>query len=88
MREVNERLRTDADFAEAFRRAQEDYVRRRDALHPLEGAGGVGGGPLDRVKCLHAHYAHHIVCRCNPVGAWVEEQTGSLLTPPPCVETD
>lgn len=88
MRDVNERLRSDPGFAEAFRRAQDDYVRRRDAFHPLEDGGGVGGGPLDRVKCLHAHYAHHVVCRCNPVGDWIEGEVGGLLAPPPCVERD
>ena len=82
-----ERLRTDVAFAEAFQAATQDYVDRRDTFARIEGAGGVGGGPADRVKCLHAHYAHHLVCHCNPVGAWVEERIGDVLTPPPCVET-
>lgn len=86
MQEVNERLRVDPGFAAAFAEAQRDYIRRRDEWHRLEAAGGVGGGPLDRVKCLHAHFAHHAVCDCNPVGAWVAEQAGPLLRPPPCVE--
>ena len=84
MRDLTARLREDTAFAEAFASAQSDYVARRDALARLEGAGGVGGGPPDRIKCLHAHYAHHLVCGCNPVGAWVHEQLGDVLRPPPC----
>jgi hypothetical protein len=85
MQDLTERLRGDADFAQAFSAAERDYVARRDSLARLEGAGGVGGGPSDRVKCLHAHYAHHLVCRCNPVGEWVEGQIGDVLAPPPCM---
>jgi hypothetical protein len=85
MRDLTDRLHTDADFAEAFAVAEREYVERRNSLARLEGAGGIGGGPSDRVKCLHAHYAHHLVCDCNPVGAWVREQIGDVLSPPPCV---
>lgn len=86
MEDLNQRLRSDPDFARAFEAAQRDYVARREALHRLEGAGGVGGGPSDRIKCLHAHYAHHLVCGCNPVGEWVTERIGDVLRPPPCVQ--
>jgi hypothetical protein len=85
MQELNERLRTDDVFREAFDAANVDYVVRRDAHHELPGAGAVGGGPTNRVKCLHAHLAHHLVCGCNPVGAWVLDQIGDVLRPPPCV---
>lgn len=85
MSDLTERLRTDDAFAAAFAEAGRDYVARRDALHRLEGAGGVGGGPSDRVKCLHAHYAHHLVCGCNPIGEWVAGQIGDMLRPPRCV---
>lgn len=88
MRELTERLRSDEAFAAEFAAAERDYVSRRDELHRLEDAGGIGGGPSDRVKCLHAHYAHHLVCGCNPVGAWVDEQLGEVLRPPPCVRTE
>ena len=84
MRDLSERLRTDSDFAEAFAAAEREYVERRNSLALLEGAGGIGGGPSDRVKCLHAHYAHHLVCECNPIGEWVHQQIGDVLNPPPC----
>jgi hypothetical protein len=73
MQELNDRLLTDEHFRGAFDAANFDYIVRRDAHHVLPGTGGVGGGPLDRIKCLHAHLAHHLVCGCNPVGAWVME---------------
>jgi hypothetical protein len=76
MQELNERLVSDDDFRAAFDAANADYVARRDAHHRLEGAGGVGGGPADRVKCLHAHLAHHLAVGNNPVGAWVAAEIG------------
>lgn len=85
MRDLTERLRSDERFRGAFDAATADYLERRDAHHPLASGRGVGGGPIDRVKCLHAHLAHHLVCGCNPVGAWVLEQVGDMLHPPPCV---
>ena len=85
MNELTARLADDPEFADAFAAAERDYVDRRDALFPLGSAGGIGGGPSDRVKCLHAHYAHHLVCECNPVGEWVVEQIGDVHRPPPCV---
>lgn len=85
MGRLTERLSTDEAFREAFEAAATDYVARRDAHHVLEAAGAVGGGPTDRVKCLHAHLAHHLVCGCNPVGEWVVSQIGDVMRPPPCV---
>lgn len=85
MQELNDRLQTDEGFRARFDAANADYVARRDKHHRLEGAGGVGGGPVDRVKCLHAHLAHHLVCGGNPVGEWVLEQIGDVLHQPPCV---
>ena len=85
MRELTDRLRTDDAFRAAFDAATADYLERRDTHHRLDTGRGVGGGPGDRVKCLHAHLAHHLVCGCNPVGAWVLEQIGDVFDPPPCV---
>lgn len=85
MQDLTARLRTEPEFARDFGAAERDYVERRDALERLDNAGGIGGGPSDRVKCLHAHLAHHLVCDRNPVGAWVQERIGDVLRPPPCV---
>lgn len=85
MAELSQRVREEPELAAELLAADADYRRRRDALHVLEGAGGVGGGPSDRVKCLHAHYAHELVCGCNPIGKWVAERIGDVQRPPRCV---
>lgn len=57
------------------------YAAERDAAVPdqHEGpvpSGGVGGTRRG-VKCLHAHYAHHLAGGDDPVGRWVAEQLES-----------
>ncbi|MCT7657315.1 DUF501 domain-containing protein [Mycobacterium deserti] len=59
MREMSERLQTDADVAAAYRRAHESYLAERDAIDPL-GTTFSGGGMPDRVKCLHVLIAHSL----------------------------
>ena len=65
----------DADQLEACHVA---YALERDAVIP-EGhvgprpSGGVGG-TRQGVKCLHAHYAHHLAGGSDPVGQWVAAQ--------------
>jgi hypothetical protein len=54
------------------------YAAERDAalIRGHEGPrphGGVGGTRTG-VKCLHAHYAHHLAGGDDPVGRWVEDQ--------------
>jgi uncharacterized protein len=54
------------------------YAAERDAVlgaghEGLRPHGGVGGTRTG-VKCLHAHYAHHLAGGDDPVGRWVEEQ--------------
>jgi hypothetical protein len=54
------------------------YASERDALidpahigpRPTGGVGGTREG----VKCLHAHYAHHLVVGNDPIGMWVEQR--------------
>jgi hypothetical protein len=59
-------------------RAHNDYAAERDALIPADWAGprpsGGVGGTRRGVKCLHAHYAWHLVGGNDPVGRWVAEQ--------------
>jgi hypothetical protein len=59
----------------ALRAAHDAYAAERDAA--IDGAhggprpfGGVGG-TRQGVKCLHAHYAHHLAGGDDPVGEWV-----------------
>lgn len=62
-----------ADLAAAHRR----YGAERDALIGADHAGprphgGVGGTRVG-VKCLHAHYANHLMGADDPVGRWVAD---------------
>jgi hypothetical protein len=69
MREMTERLKTDPALAQAYQRAADDYVGRRDALGVLPGAPTAGGMPK-RVKCLHVLVAHSLAVGpgINPFG--------------------
>ncbi|WP_019853056.1 DUF501 domain-containing protein [Actinopolyspora mortivallis] len=86
MREMTERLATDGDLAERYRRAHRSYLAERDALEPLGTEVSAGGMP-GRVKCLHVHVAHALAKGpgVNPFGdealetiarRWPEEAAG------------
>ncbi len=51
------------------------YAAERDAAMPEDWTGprpsGGVGGTRRGVKCLHAHYAHHLAGGDDPVGRWV-----------------
>jgi uncharacterized protein len=71
MREMTERLATDAELAAAYRRAHEDYLRRRAVLGEVPQIDGISaGGMPDRVKCLHVLAAHSLAAGpgVNPLG--------------------
>lgn len=57
MRRMTERLGTDPELAEWYRRCHEGYLAERDAIEPLGTEVSAGGMP-GRVKCLHVHLAH------------------------------
>lgn len=54
------------------------YAAERDAALPAGWTGprpfGGVGGTRRGVKCLHAHYAHHLAGGDDPVGRWVAER--------------
>ncbi len=58
--------------------AHSRYRAERDAAIPSDHVGPVpSGGVGDTrrgVKCLHAHYAHHLAGGNDPVGRWVSAQ--------------
>ncbi|MEY2475315.1 MAG: uncharacterized protein QOG87_630 [Actinomycetota bacterium] len=61
--------------AEVLAAAHARYAAERDAAVPVghtgpRPSGGVGG-TRQGVKCLHAHYAWHLVGGDDPVGRWV-----------------
>jgi hypothetical protein len=75
MREMTERLATDASLAEEYAGAHEDYLRRRgdaardEGVEPLAPGTQSAGGMPERVKCLHALVAHELaVPGSNPFG--------------------
>lgn len=77
MYRMSEELQEDEARAEAYRRAHEDYLRRRREIGTAAGTGDVpeiegisaGGMPV-RVKCLHALVGHALAAGpgVNPVG--------------------
>ena len=69
MREMTERLQSDAGLAAAYRRAHESYLAERDTIEPIGTAISAGGMP-DRVKCLHVLIAHSLAKGrgVNPLG--------------------
>lgn len=67
MADVNQRLAERGDFFESLRSATEALVTKRNELDALGPTDHPGGGP-ERIKCLHAHAAHFLASRDNPVG--------------------
>lgn len=67
MAKMNSSLASDTQLRLALQKSIDRYVAMRDEIEPLGAKGHPGGGP-DRVKCLHAHVAHHLMTGDNPVG--------------------
>jgi hypothetical protein len=89
VRQMERRIEEDDRFAEAHRAAMAAYAAERDALiekdrHRHDPTGGVGGATAG-VKCLHAHYAHHLARGINPVGAETAAGVEPLDCVAPCV---
>lgn len=66
---------------EALADAHARYAAERDATIPVDHvgprpSGGVGGTRIG-LKCLHAHYAWHLVGGDDPVGRWIVAQLAS-----------
>ena len=71
---LGERFETDPAFARAVERAHAAYAAERARGHPgAETHGGVGGTRRG-LKCLHAHYAHHLAGGDDDAGSWVAAQ--------------
>lgn len=84
MTALNDRLAADDDLASAYAAAHDRYRAQRDALEVLDDPATAGGMP-DRVKCLHALYAHE-VADANPIGALVRHEIEPIDCPGPCVD--
>jgi exopolyphosphatase / guanosine-5'-triphosphate,3'-diphosphate pyrophosphatase len=74
IKRLDERAHRDPELGEALDRAHRSYAAERGRL--VTGAdrwGGVAGSRAG-LKCLHAHYAHHLAGGPDPAGAWVAER--------------
>jgi hypothetical protein len=71
MRDMAQRLASDADLAAAYAAAHEAYVTDRRAAGEVAEIDGISaGGMPDRVKCLHVLVAHALAAGpgVNPLG--------------------
>ncbi len=87
MAKVNDRLRNDETMKSTLQNSTRAYVDARDQIHPLGKSAHPGGGDV-RVKCLHAHVAHHLVTDDNPVGEEVIRELRWQDPTTPCVEME
>jgi hypothetical protein len=89
MREMTERLGSDAVLAAAYRAAHDAYLARREQIaHVDEIAGVSAGGMPNRVKCLHVLVGHALACGrgANPLGDEALDAVGEWWAGGACVE--
>jgi hypothetical protein len=92
MRQMQERLASDAALRAAYLAAHRDYLARRDeaargsGVAPLPPGTQSAGGMPGRVKCLHALAAHELaVPGANPLGRETLAAAGPWWQAGPCV---
>ena len=93
MREMQDRLGTDAERAAAYAAAHERYLEVRGAIAAEHGLdvpeieGISAGGMPDRVKCLHVLAGQSLAMGrgVNPLGDEVLDLLGPWWEPGPCV---
>lgn len=88
IKQLETRLREDAEFLAAYHASHCDYVAQRwrhmsaTQQAEVERLGytallrerGIGGiGNWDQVRCLHTQYAHHL-CGDNVIGQWLDAE--------------
>lgn len=87
MREMEQHLAEDPELADAYARAHDAYLARRDAIEPVPEIAGVSaGGMPDRVKCLHVLLAQALAegPGVNPLGDDVRARVGAWWEPTSC----
>jgi hypothetical protein len=88
MREMSERLRTDAGLAAKYRAAHERYLARREQIGHVEEIAGISaGGMPTRVKCLHVLAGQSLAegPGANPLGDEALAALGEWWGGGPCV---
>ena len=96
MREMEDRLATDAELAASYRAAHESYLADRAAVGEAAGLdvpeieGISAGGMPARVKCLHVLAAHALAAGpgVNLLGDEVLELLGEWWATGPCVRPE
>jgi uncharacterized protein len=91
MKEMSDRLASDAGLASSYERAHEAYLQFREAIgHVPEIEGVSAGGMPSRVKCLHvlAGQALGQGPRVNPLGDEVLDRLGEFWAAGPCVSLE
>jgi exopolyphosphatase/guanosine-5'-triphosphate,3'-diphosphate pyrophosphatase len=74
IKHLDEQSERDPELGEALEGAHRAHADERGRwVQGAERWGGVGGS-RSGVKCLHAHYAHHLAGGPDPVGAWVADR--------------
>jgi exopolyphosphatase/guanosine-5'-triphosphate,3'-diphosphate pyrophosphatase len=71
---LNERYEHDDGFRADVDRAHDDAAAERARVLREAGEWGGVGGTRRGLKCLHAHYAHHLAGGDDAVGAWVASE--------------
>ena len=89
MRDMSDRLRSDAELAAAYRASHDAYLARREEIaHVDEIAGISAGGMPNRVKCLHVLIGHALACGpgANPLGDEALDALDEWWAAGPCVD--
>ena len=91
MKEMSDRLESDDELAERYRRAHDAYLAYRAAIAEVPEIHGVSaGGMPTRVKCLHVLAGQSLAQGrgVNPLGDEVLDLLGEFWADGPCAGTD
>jgi len=91
MRDMEDRLGSDADLAAGYASAHDAYLAAREELANVPEIAGISaGGMPHRVKCLHVLLAHALAegPGVNPLGDEVREAVGAWWEPNDCGTLD
>ncbi len=80
---MNEMLSADGALRAELDESTQRYLSKRDSIGRLEDRSHPGGS--ERIKCLHAHVAHHLVSGDNPIGRAVLDELKWSDPTGPCV---
>lgn len=85
MARINQQLKTDRQLRSSLAASMQCYISERESRME-SGSVSYPGGSEERVKCLHAHTAHHLMTGDNPVGARVLQELDWVDPQLPCVQ--